>query len=265
MSRRPVFLLTDFGPESVYPGIVKAVVLAIEPGATVVDLGHGVRPFDVRDGAWHVRAAWEHLPLEAVLVAVVDPGVGGARRAIAVRAQGRTALAPDNGLLTPVLLAEPRPEVFEIRRPDLERRDRSATFHGRDVFAPIAAHLAAGLREEDLGPRIPDAIAAAGWEPAVSPGRVLGRVAHVDAFGNLVTDIERRHLATVAGSILISAGGVTIDRLSRTYGDVPAGTLLAYFGSAGTLEIAIREGFADERLGLGAGDPIVVTSGGAGA
>jgi hypothetical protein len=253
MATRPIFLLTDFGAGSYYPGVMKAVILGRNPGLRVEDLGHGVHPGAVLEGAFILAASWPYLPLDAVVVTVVDPGVGTSRRILAARIEGRTALAPDNGVLTGVLERPSDAAIFAVGRPDLELPERSATFHGRDIFAPIAARLALGLREDELGPRVEDAVRLADWAPTAGPALIRGRIIHVDTFGNLVSNIRRSQIDRAGGRGIVRVGGTELRGLALTYATVASGALLAYIGSSGHLEIAVRDGRADQHLGIGIG------------
>lgn len=266
LESRPVFLLTDFGAGSHYPGIMRAVVLGTggggDGGLRVEDLSHGVRAGDVLDGAFVLDAAWDYLPPDAVVAAVVDPGVGSPRRALALTLGARNVVAPDNGLVTG-LLARGGARIHEIRRPDLELPGRSHTFHGRDVFAPVAAHVARGVPADTLGPSVTDAFRLAGWDPEDSKDGITGRVIHVDTFGNIVTNVRRAYVERLGGHGVIEVRGARIAKVVRTYADVPHGALLGYIGSSDRLEIAVRDGRADVRLGLACGDSVVFTTRGA--
>jgi hypothetical protein len=244
MPRGPVFLLTDFGPGP-YPGLMKAVILSIAPRAAIMDLTHDVAPQDVAEGAFHLRCAFPYLPKGSLVVAVVDPGVGTDRRAVCVDAGDVLAVGPDNGLLS-AIPRESRRAVREIRERRFLLSGPSPTFHGRDVFAPAAAHLARGLDPAQLGPPAGSIV-----ELPSGPGAVRS----VDRFGNLVTDLDARRVP--AGAV-VSVGRRRVGPLRRTYADVPEGALVALAGSAGTVEIAVRNGSAARVLGAGRGDRVTV-------
>lgn len=238
-------LLTDFGDRDVYVGVMKAVVAGIAPGVTVVDLCHHVEPQAVDEGAFLLEAALPHLPPGSVVCAVVDPGVGTARRAVAVAAGGLVLVGPDNGLLTPTL-DSPGLRAHAITAPAVQAPSPSATFHGRDVFAPCAAHLARGLPLEDVGPALdPVGLVRVEREPA--------RVVHVDHFGNLVTGLGPDRLP--AGRAF-TVGAVAVSRWVRTFGEAPAGTPVAYVGFSGRVEVAVVGGSAARQLCLGRGAPV---------
>jgi S-adenosyl-L-methionine hydrolase (adenosine-forming) len=253
-----VTMTTDFGTRDGYVGAMKGVILSAAPGATVVDLTHEVPPHDVAAAAFALAQAAPYFPDGTVHVAVVDPGVGGARRCVAIDDGRHRFVGPDNGTFA---LAVPAPvAVPEITAPAFRRGTVAATFHGRDVFAPAAARLAAGAPVAEAGPAVPLEGRLDGGELAVSAdGRdVRGRVIHVDRFGNLVTDVPAARLA--AGATVRVGARVVARGLSATYEGVPRGRPLAYVGSAGTLEIAVREGSAASRFRARRGAAVTVTA-----
>ncbi len=239
---RLVTLTTDFGTQDGYVAAMKGVILARAPGTTIVDVTHEVARADVAAAAFAIAQAAHCFPAGTIHVVVVDPGVGGLRHGVVVDGgAGQTFVGPDNGVFA---LAAPAPRgAWQITARRFVREPISATFHGRDVFAPAAAALAAGARASSAGPRV-ELTGRLGGASGDAPGRVI----HVDRFGNLVTDLR----ADTAG-----LRGVRIGRRvvpwARTYGDVKPGGLLAYVGSAGTIEIAVRDGSAAERLAAGRG------------
>jgi len=253
---RIVSLLTDFGLDDAYVGEMKGVILARCAAARPVDLCHGVRPQALLQAAWILRHAWRRFPPGSVHVAVVDPGVGSERRCLAAEEDGHAFLAPDNGLLGPVLSDAAR--VFEL---DVERfaaAERGATFHGRDVFAPAAAALAGGLAPEEAGRPIAD------WRrltlppvEARGPGSLSTEVLFADRFGNLITPLDAGLLAGGAGAWTVAIGEREI-ALRRTYADAAPGEALALIGSCDSLEIAVRDGDAARELGAGPGTPVEV-------
>lgn len=258
MSRPVITLTTDFGQADGYVATMKGVILSICPQAEVVDISHGVQPQAVQEAAYLLAFAAPYFPPGTVHVAVVDPGVGTQRRAVAVHCSRALCVAPDNGLLHLALEQDPAREAVELLESRFHRPEVSATFHGRDIFAPAAAHLACGADLREMGP----AIAAADLCPLPlahaekdGAGRWQARVLRVDRFGNLITNLRA---GDAAGSLSLTAGGVRIEGLSRTFADVAEGELVAYVGSGGYLEIAVRGGSAAERLGLKAGDPVIV-------
>jgi hypothetical protein len=255
-----ITLTTDFGLRQPFVGVMKGRILERFPAARIIDLTHEILAHWPAEAGFWLSRSFEHFPPGSVHVAVVDPGVGTARDIAIVAAAGHLFLAPDNGLLAPVVEAHPEAGIWRLEPAllgSLGIRRASATFHGRDIFAPIAALLAAGqVRPERLGPRI-DALVP-GWveAPAVTAQAVSGVVITVDHFGNLITNIEGRWLAGWVEPKVYA--GAHVFSVHRTYGDVPPGSPLALINSFGVLEIAIAERRADEQLGLSRAAPVVV-------
>ncbi len=247
-------LLTDFGTADGYVAAMKGVIASICPEAVVEDASHDVRPGDIEAGAWALWRYWRLYPPGTVHVAVVDPGVGSARRALAVHADERWLVAPDNGVLTRVLEEAATWTAVAVTERRYLREPVSRTFHGRDVFAPAAAHLAAGVALEALGPRVDDPVRLALPRLTITPEGVTGAVVHVDRFGNLVTNIPETW--TSAGRVVV--GGRDLGAVRRTYAEVAPGEALALVGSAGLLEISVRDGSAAAVLGLGRGADVLV-------
>jgi S-adenosylmethionine hydrolase len=243
----PLFTLTtDFGAGSGYPAQVKAVLLSAIPDARIVDVTHGLPPFDVLAGALLLEAAVPWFPRDAIHLAVVDPGVGTVRRAICVTdPEGRRLLAPDNGLLTPFLGRGAK--VHVLKEGGVLSPPRTATFHGRDLFAPAAAYLARGGTPAALGPELGDPVRLE-WQAALIAGdEVRGTTLAADPFGNLVTSIRG---SDVSDRLVVGAeAGGRPARFVRTFGEGAPGELVALVGSGGRLEIAVREGSAATLLG----------------
>lgn len=240
-----ITLTTDFGIADGFVGAMKGVIARLAPGAAVVDLAHGLPRHDVAHAAWVLYTAAREFPAGTIHVCVVDPGVGGARADVIVAADGHLFVAPDNGVLAYV--AE-RPEgVWAITSTAFRFPHAAPTFHGRDVFAAAAAALASGLPPEAAGP----ATCLAGalpWRVRARDDR--GVIVHVDHYGNLVTNLPPPVRAVRVGDAVVA--------VVRTYEDVALGAALAYVGSAGTVELAVREGSAAARFGVGRGEPVVV-------
>jgi S-adenosylmethionine hydrolase len=255
-----VTLLTDFGQADAYVGIVKGVVLAVAPTARLVDLTHAVPAQDVAVGATLLRSAVDYFSAGTVHLAVVDPGVGTARAAIAVITERAALVGPDNGLLWPSAEALGVCEIRRLAEPRFFRPTVGSTFHGRDIFAPVAAHLAAGLPPGELGPPVesmqPLAVAAA----RRAADQVDGEVIHVDHFGNLITNIPDTMLRALPPAAVASVDGRVVGPLRVAYGDVAEGSLLALISSWGTLEIAVRGGSAAQVLGIGRGARVRVAA-----
>jgi len=264
---RIVTLTTDFGLADEFVGVMKGVILGVAPSARIVDLTHQVAPHDVRQAAFLLAAAWPFFPAGTVHLAVVDPGVGSARRLVALEAAGQLFLAPDNGLLSLVLAANPRARAWRIDNRELYPGRVGATFHGRDILAPVAARLAGGVDPDQVGPAlaVADLLRLPDLEPSVdgASGRITGRVEQVDRFGNLVTNIGADLLRELGGDggragLRIQCGGREVRGLAGTFSDLPAGVPLALIGSRGCLELAVNQGRAEEVLAAGVGYQVTV-------
>ncbi|MFZ5585069.1 MAG: SAM hydrolase/SAM-dependent halogenase family protein [Thermodesulfobacteriota bacterium] len=246
-----VSLTTDFG-DGPFVGVMKGVILGICPETRLVDLSHAVAPQDVLAGALALEQAIGFFPKNTVHLAVVDPGVGTVRRGLAIQALGQFWVGPDNGVFTPILRADPAARAFALTEPRYFLPKVSATFHGRDVFAPVAAHLANGLDPAALGPAVADP-ARLDWPlPRREGEALLGQVLAVDRFGNLMTNLDRSTvLAFLAGRpARIEAAGQAIAGVSPAYAAVAAGEALALFNSLDRLELAVNQGDLCRRLGL---------------
>jgi len=248
---RIVTLTSDFGTVDGYVGAMKGVISSAAPSARMLDITHEIRPGDVRGGALAVEASAPFFPAGTIHLVVVDPGVGTRRRAIAVEAADGVFVGPDNGVLS--LAAKGPRRVYALDRSERYRKVVSATFHGRDVFAPIAALLAEGARPRDLGTAVAGMMDLKLPAPTVARSEVIGQVIHVDRFGNLVTNIttaELRALSAVGEprNCTVRVGRKSAGSIVRTYGDGEPGALLALVGSSGRLEIAVREGSAADWL-----------------
>jgi S-adenosyl-L-methionine hydrolase (adenosine-forming) len=252
--RRRITLLTDFGTADGYVAAMKGVIAAIFPDAFIDDVAHDIPPGDVHAAAWALAGYWRLYPSGTVHVAVVDPGVGSARRALAATVEGRFFVAPDNGVLTRVFADASAFTAVTIDNETFFRDMVSATFHGRDVFAPVAAHLAGGVSLRELGRAIHDPVKLDLPEPQRVGDVVTGAVVHVDRYGNLVTNIPA---VWVQGSSHVRIAGRELP-LRRTYTDVAPGEALALSGSRGTLELSVRDGNAADLLSVGRGAEVLV-------
>ena len=252
-----VTLTSDFGTRDAYVAELKAAVLSLVSDVQLVDVTHEVAPHDVAGGALVLEAAAPWFPPGTVHVAVVDPGVGSARRGVALASGGQLFVGPDNGLFTP-FLAGGDWAAFEIVAPEYRRPTVSPTFHGRDVFAPAAAHLALGLAPSRLGPPLRDPVRLAWPEARARAGQVAGVVLHVDRFGNLVTSIRAAALGALGAAAAVRVGGRAL-RIVETYADLRPGAVGALVGSQGRLEIAVREGSAARVLRARRGTPVLVS------
>lgn len=260
-----VALLTDFGSRDHYAGAVKGAILAACREATLVDIAHDLPPHDIHEAAFSLFAAYRAFPAGTVFVAVVDPGVGSDRRGIAVEAGGYRFVGPDNGIFSLIYAENGDARVHELTNAGLFRFEVSPTFHGRDVFGPVAGHLAAGTPIQDVGPPVGDPVrfavegvrqrSAREWETSVL---------HIDRFGNLITSLSKHELdlvlAHVGGDpsqVVVLVEGVVLP-LVRSYFDLPEGEGCALLGSSGRLEVAVNRGNASRVFGASRGAPVRV-------
>jgi len=256
MARPIITLTTDFGQTDSYVGILKGVLLSLCPEAVLVDICHEIRPQAVRQAAYLLSTAVPYFPPGTVHLVVVDPCVGSERRPLVVDTGRALYVIPDNGVLSLVLRQEPARLAIHLTEPRYRLSQISATFHGRDIFAPSAAYLACGTALTEMGHPISvtDLTTLPGLEPQrQADGSWLGEVVHVDHFGNLVTNFQ---VADPGARSVIQVGATRIETLSRTFADVTPGQVVAYVGSSGHLEIAVREGNAAHRLDVDIGDSI---------
>jgi S-adenosylmethionine hydrolase len=261
---RPLLaLLTDFGTRDPYVGAMKGVALGICPELTILDLTHEIAPHDVAEGARHLVDVVPYLPANTAIVAVVDPGVGSARRPLAARAGDHWFLGPDNGLFAGVFARTPPEAIVAIAEPRYERVPVSRTFEGRDRFAPAAAWLLSGVPLAALGPPVTNPIGRMPGEGAIAGDGVLkGWLVAPDRFGNVRTSIDRMVFELFAGAARVDIRLGTLLgpplRLVETYADIEDGEVAALFGSTGWLELAARSAPAFGRPGIAIGEPIVV-------
>ncbi len=262
---RPVIaLLSDFGSRDHYVGTMKGVILGICPDVTLVDVTNDLAPHDVLDGALELAAAYKYFPAGTIFLAVVDPGVGSARRGIAAEIGDYRFVCPDNGLLTVVTRDVPPRKIVELTERRYARPTVSRTFEGRDRFAPAAAWLAKGIQLPALGRNLQSIQKLDIPQAAVTDDELRGAVLRVDRFGNLVTNIDRRTFEKFArdGAVQIRAGESSVGRLVATYADIQAGEVCALFGSTDHLEVASNAGSAADALGLTRGASMIVSRAG---
>ncbi len=254
-----ITLTTDFGVQDTYVGEMKGAVLAVCPEAQIVDLCHHVPPQDVSAGAFTLEAGFAAFPDGTVHMAIVDPGVGTARRAIAVRTRRYSFVAPDNGILTRALAVEPIEQAHVIENPRYMRPERSTTFDGRDLFGPAAAWIARGSPLESFGPPAGQIRLLDVTRPALEPGcRIEVPVVRVDRFGNVILDLKP---ATLDVDLLrVDTPNATVTSVAATYGNAPAGQPFLLLNSGGYLEIAVAGASAAERTGLDVGMTVRVSS-----
>jgi S-adenosylmethionine hydrolase len=275
VTRPLITLTTDFGLSDHFVGVMKGVILGIHPDAQIADISHGVRPFDVADGAYTIAQAYRYFPNRTIHVVVVDPGVGSARRPLLAEIAGQYFIAPDNGVLSLVMAREERaPAPPRVRHITAERfflQPVSRTFHGRDVFSPVAAHLASGVTPAKFGKRIDDYIRASFDKPSRDrPSRDkpwgtdkhswTGTILKADHFGNLATNFHIDQFPSIrTHAFSLTVGTQAITRLALSFSECEPGEIFAIVGSSGYLEVAVSQGSAAEMLDCGAGAPVELT------
>jgi S-adenosylmethionine hydrolase len=252
-----ITLTTDLGVQDWFVGTMKGVILGINRQANIVDLSHEIPPGDIRAGAFALASSYRFFPKGTVHVAVVDPGVGGARRAIAVQTIDYFFVGPDNGVLSYALAKE---KLRSVRRLDHDRlflTPVSHTFHGRDVFAPVAAHLSRGISMGQLGSALREFVRLPWRKPRVRPGSIAGEIIYLDRFGNAITNIENASLPP-SGECEVFRGRKRLCPVKAFYQSVPTGRPVAVPGSSGFVEVAVNGGSAADQLRLKLGAPLVV-------
>jgi S-adenosyl-L-methionine hydrolase (adenosine-forming) len=260
MPRRLVTLTTDFGTADHFTGAMKGVILSIAPSVQIVDITHEIRAFDILDGGFAIAQSYRYFPKKTIHVIVVDPGVGSTRRPLLVEMAGQYFIAPDNGVLS-LIFAHERGKARHITNQRYFLNPLSRTFHGRDVFAPVAAHLAAGVPASRFGPRIEDHLRLNFDPPARQDRRTwTGCVLKIDRFGNIITNFhidEFPQLHTRPFELKI--GSARVRRLALTFTECPPGELFGIIGSSGYLEVAVNQGSAAAQLGCGPAAPAQLT------
>jgi S-adenosylmethionine hydrolase len=260
--RPPIItLLTDFGLKDAYVGIMKGVILSLSPDARLVDLSHEAPPQDILSGALMLQSAWRYFPPGTIHLAVVDPGVGSRRRLLGAASGEQFFVGPDNGLFSLVFAEQTPFMAVSLENPQYFLASIAATFHGRDILAPVAAHLSLGVPLTAFGPALSDPVRLDWPAPEFGEKEVHGQIISSDHFGNLITNITMGSLQSwLRGrSVSFRVHGRVIPQLATTYSDVPPGALLALGGSHGYLEIACRQGSAAQELEAAVGDRVVVT------
>jgi S-adenosylmethionine hydrolase len=259
-SRALITLLSDFGTRDAYVGAMKGAILSLNPQVLPVDLTHSVPPQDIRAGALILASVAPYFPPQTVHLAVVDPGVGSGRRGLAAYCRGQFWVGPDNGLFHLIFQAADALSIVSLENPLYFRPQVSPTFHGRDIFAPVAAHLSLNVDLSRFGPQITDPVGLDLPEPRFGPATVRGEIIYVDQFGNLVSNVLVAELLAWQGEqdISLKAGPVVVRGLARTYSDVAPGEFLALAGSHGFLEIACTGDNAARRLNAGVGMPVEI-------
>jgi S-adenosylmethionine hydrolase len=254
-----ITLTTDFGYKDPFVGVMKGIIAGINPAAQVVDLSHGVAPQDVMGGALILRFSTKYFPRGTIHVAVVDPGVGSARRPILIESAGNYLIGPDNGVLSLAVDATEPVRVIHLCNPAYHHQPLSATFHGRDIFAPSAAHLSLDMDAGRLGNPLQDFLRIAWPEIESSVVSVCGEIVYIDIFGNLITNVSEADLRKLpATKVTVHLHDLVIHGLATNYAAGQSGDYIALINSWGLLEIAIYRGNAQERCGARIGDRVAI-------
>jgi hypothetical protein len=254
-----ITLTTDFAPKDPFVGIMKGVICGIHPAARVVDLSHGLPPQDVMAAALILKHSAPYFPRASIHVAVVDPGVGSARRPILIASGGNYFVGPDNGVLSLAVGPDPPARIFHLSNPTYHLRPTSATFHGRDIFAPVAAHLALGISPEAFGESL-DRFVRIPWpRVAASELGIEGEILYIDGFGNLFTNIREPELiALPKKNLVVCVGELVIRGIARSYSEREPGDYVALINSWGLLEIAMNQGSAQQGCRAKRGDKVKI-------
>jgi S-adenosylmethionine hydrolase len=258
-----IALLSDFGLRDSYVGAMKGVLARLAPNAAVIDISHEIPPFDVIEGGLKLYQAFSYFPRKTAFVAVVDPGVGSSRKAILVETEDYFFLGPDNGLLSMALAEQKIRRIVELKNEKYFLKPTSGTFHGRDIFAPAAAHLSQGLSAEFFGPEL------TGYErhPAFLPQReakeIRGQILAFDRFGSAISNLSRNYLARYhqGATLKVEVAGIALEGLRENYSAAPEGHPFLLFGSSQLLEISVKQGSAQAALQLSRGENLKIALG----
>ena len=264
MANPIITLTTDYGTNDHLVGVLKGVILKINPDVTIVDITHAVTPYDLLDGALAIASAYPYFPPRTIHVVIVDPGVGTERRPLLVSGQNQYFIAPDNGVLSGVFEKEQNFLVRHLTSEHYFLHPVSRTFHGRDIFAPVAGWLSKHWQPGSMGEDITDFKRFALPRPKEAEGFLKGVVLKVDSFGNLITNFRAEDLPAEAlekGAVNFQVGTHAVGRLVPTFAVGNAGEPVAYVGSSGYVEVAVNKGSASKTLGIGRGTPVVLAKG----
>lgn len=257
----PIALLSDFGLRDSYVGAMKGVLARLAPSATLIDLTHEIAPFDIVEGGLKLFQAYSQFPRKTVFVAVVDPGVGGSRRAILVETEDYYFVGPDNGLLSMALADQKIRRIVELKNDAYFLKPTSSTFHGRDIFAPVAAQLSQGLDPQAFGPELSAYQRHPAFVPELSQREIRGQILGFDRFGSAISNLHRHFLARHHQSpeLRVEVAGVTLEGLKSHYSEAPPGRPFLIFGSSQLLEISLNQGSAQAALQLSRGESLRIT------
>ena len=260
MKKKIIALITDFGTKAGYVGAVKGVILKINPEVNIVDITHEVNPFDVCEGAWVLNSCYQFFPLGTVFLVIVDPGVGGPRKPLLIKSENCYFVGPDNGVFSFIYEKEKILEIVHITDEKYSIGKPSATFHGRDIFAPVAAYVSLGVKIDEFGKRASECFKFKIPSPQISKNEIIGEVLHIDGFGNLITNIDQNLVDKMErmNSLEIIFKRKKIEKISKSYFEGRKKEMLALVGSTGFLEISANQGNAQKILGAKRGDKVRV-------
>lgn len=257
----PIALLSDFGLRDSYVGAMKGVIAGLAPNAAVIDISHEIPPFDLVEGGLKLYQAFSYFPRKTVFVAVVDPGVGSSRRAILVETEDYFFLGPDNGLLSMALAEQKIRRIVELKNDKYFLKPTSPTFHGRDILAPVAAHLSQGLAAEFFGPELTGYERLLAFLPQRNAVEIRGQILSFDRFGSAISNLSRAYLARYfqGPSLKVEVAGIRLEGLLDHYAEAPASHPFLIFGSSQLLEISVKQGSAQSALHLSRGEILRIT------
>ncbi len=260
MKNSVITLLTDFGTKDHYVASMKGTILSINPQCTLIDITHHVSPHDIKEGAFILANAYSSFPKGTIHLSVVDPGVGGPRKPILIVTTNYFFVGPDNGLFTLALKREKVKKVVALTNPKYFLSHISTTFHGRDLFAPVAAYLSLGVKPEAFGPKLDSWVELDFEKPRITGGKLIGEILHIDAFGNLISNINEEQLFHFVKdhSFVIRIGKRDIKGLKKGYWEGKRNEPMALIGSGGFLEISVKEGNAQKMLKVRKGDQVTI-------
>jgi S-adenosylmethionine hydrolase len=260
MKKPIITLLTDFGTKDHYVASMKGTILRINPQCTLIDITHHVSPHDIKEGAFVLANAYSSFPKGTIHLSVVDPGVGGPRKPILIVTTNYFFVGPDNGLFTLALKKEKVKKVVALTNPKCFIPHMSTTFHGRDLFAPVAAYISLGVKPEAFGPKLDSWVELDFGKPRISGGKLIGKILHIDAFGNLISNINEEQLFHFVKdrSFVIRIGKRDIKGLKKGYWEGKRNEPMALIGSGGFLEISVKDGNAQKMLKVRKGDQVTI-------
>jgi S-adenosyl-L-methionine hydrolase (adenosine-forming) len=263
MNKKIITLITDFGTKAGYVGAFKGVILKINPEVSIVDITHEVNPFDVWEGAWVLNSCYEFFPLGTIFLIIVDPGVGGPRKPLLIKSENCYFVGPDNGVFSFIYEKESARGGLEIVHITDERYfigKPSSTFHGRDIFAPVAAYVSLGVKIDEFGKRASECFKFKIPSPQISKNEIIGEVLYIDGFGNLITNIDQNLVDKIErmNSLEIIFKRKKIEKISKSYFEGRKREILALVGSTGFLEISANQGNAQRILRAKKGDKVII-------